>query len=240
MTFSLSASLQPDTIASAFKEHGYVSIRGILDEQNAQHVHAAMRDATPWNLVFNDRGRNIDLSAETLANMPAEKMLELRQAIYNQARDGFQYCYNNYPVYDLYRQGYHREHVLARFYEFLRSEPFLDFARRCTGFDDISFLDAQATRFDAGHFLNTHDDVAEGKRRRCAYVFNFTPEWRPDWGGYLQLLDENGGIRRGLMPTFNTLNVIAIPQPHNVSMVVPYAPRPRFSVTGWMRHGYEE
>jgi Rps23 Pro-64 3,4-dihydroxylase Tpa1-like proline 4-hydroxylase len=127
--------------------------------------------------------------------------------------------------------------VLHQFYEWMNDEEFLQFARAATGFDDISFVDAQATRYLPGHFLTTHDDAVEGKKRRAAYIFNFTPDWRSDWGGYLQLLDEAGNVRRGLMPSFNTLNILAVPQRHNVSLVAPFAGGIRLSISGWLRYG---
>lgn len=71
---------------------------------------------------------------------------------------------------------------------------------------------------------------------RCA-VFNFTPEWRIDRGGYLQLLDESGDIHRGFIPAFNALNILAVPQKHNVSLVAPFAGGVRLSISGWFRYG---
>jgi len=239
MSFSLSASLDSAAIAAHFNEHGYVSIPNVLPIENAKRVHKAMLESTSWNLVFNNGDKSVDMTAAQVHAMPPDKARQLQEAIFNEARNGFQYCYNNYPIYDAYKQGLNQGHVLHKFYEWLRGDDFINFARAATGFDDISFLDAQATRYHPGHFLNTHDDTLEGKRRRCAYIFNFTPEWRPDWGGYLQLLDDEGHIRRGLRPTFNTLNIIAVPQQHNVSLVAPFAPRSRLSISGWMRYGEE-
>ena len=38
-----------------------------------------------------------------------------------------------------------------------------------------------------------------------------------------------------MVPHFNLLNLFAVGQPHGVSQVATYAPRPRISVTGWLR-----
>lgn len=240
MSFSLSTSLNREQIAEHFKNDGYVSIAGVLPEENARRVHKTMLEATPWNLVFSDRGKHIDMSSGQLLTMPPQKVRELQQAIYHQARDEFQYCYNNYPIYDAVRDGLNEGHVLHQFYEWMCTDEFIEFGREVTGFDDISFLDAQATRYNPGHFLTAHDDSQDKKNRRAAYIFNFTPDWPPDWGGYLQLLDDDGHIRRGLRPTFNALNIIRVPQFHNVSLVAPFAGSARFSVTGWFRYGEPE
>jgi Rps23 Pro-64 3,4-dihydroxylase Tpa1-like proline 4-hydroxylase len=65
---------------------------------------------------------------------------------------------------------------------------------------------------------------------------NFCAEpWRPDWGGYLQFLDEDGDIVAGYKPRFNALNLFRVPARHNVSYVPPFAPAGRFAITGWFR-----
>ncbi len=237
MAFSLSASLDADAIADQFGANGYASIPGILPGEQAKRVHKALAEFTDWNLVFSDRGNHIDLAAAQVHSLPPPKRRQLQDAIYAQARNEFQYFYNNYPIYDAHRQGRNTDHVLHRFYEWLDTDEFLGFARQVTGFDDIAFVDAQATRYNAGHFLTTHDDSQAGKHRRAAYIFNFTPDWSSDWGGFLQLLDDDGHVRRGLRPSFNTLNIVAVPQPHSVGIVAPFAGGSRLSVTGWLRYG---
>ena len=237
MTFKLNDELDTDSLRANFAANGYVRVPAVLDSASAARIHRALAEETPWNLVFADRGRHIDLSTEQLNVMPAQKLRELQQAIYAQARDSFQYCYYNYPIYDAQQAGRNAGHPLHEFYEWLNTGEFLDFARAATGIRDIAFLDAQATCYRQGHFLTCHDDSAEGKNRRAAYVFNFTPQWRPDWGGYLQLLDDDDGVRHGLAPAFNALNILAVPQRHNVSLVAPFAGGDRLSITGWMRYG---
>lgn len=240
MSFRLSTSLARNALRETFERQGFVHIADVLPRENAERVHRAMTEKTSWNLVFADRGKHIDLPGAQVASMPAEKVRQLQQAIYAQARDGFQYCYNNYPIYDARKAGVDEGHPLHAFHEWMNGDEFLDFARAVTGYDDIGFADAQATRYMPGHFLTTHDDSRKGKNRRAAYIFNFTRAWSEDWGGYLQLLDESGDIRRGLRPTFNSLNILAVPQKHNVGIVAPFASGMRLSISGWFRHGADE
>jgi Rps23 Pro-64 3,4-dihydroxylase Tpa1-like proline 4-hydroxylase len=237
MKFQLTASLDPVAVRERFSADGYVHVPGILPLESADRIHDCLMQDTHWNLVFNDRSRHIDMPVEQLRTLARDKADQLQHAIFAQARQGFQYCYHNYPICDAHAAGRNREHLLHRFYEFLNSEAFLGFARAATGLDDIAFADAQATRYLSGHFLTTHDDTSEGKNRRAAYVFNFTRDWRADWGGYLQLLDESGHVRCGLKPTFNALNILAVPQSHNVGFVAPFAGGMRLSITGWLRAG---
>jgi SM-20-related protein len=237
MAFHLSSSLDNDAILADFSQHGYAHVRNVLPSENARRIHKSLIEKTPWTLAFNNKGQHMNLSAAQLATMPKERINQLQQAIHAQARNDFQYCYSNYPIYDAYEAGLNKGHVLHLFYEWMNGEEFLQFARAATGFSDISFVDAQATRYLPGHFLTTHDDTQEGKNRRAAYIFNFTPDWRTDWGGHLQLLDESGNVRRGLVPSFNTLNILAVPQWHNVSVVAPFAGGMRLSISGWLRYG---
>lgn len=240
MTFTLNDELDFGALRDSFAAQGFVHVPSILAAADAERIRRSLAEDTSWNLVFADRGRHIDLSADQLASLPAQKLRELQQAIYAQAQRSFQYCYYNYPIYDAHRAGLNPDHLLHRFYEWLNTAGFLDFARAVTGIDDIAFVDAQATCYRQGHFLTCHDDSAEGKHRRAAYIFNFTPRWMADWGGYLQLLNDDDSIRYGLAPAFNALNIVAVPQRHNVSLVAPFAGADRLSITGWMRYGDPE
>jgi len=239
MSFRLAPDQSAETLARQYAEHGYVQVRPVLEPESAATVAQALATGTDWNLVFNQGSKHFDMADAQARELTAEDRDRLEAAIYAQARDGFQYYYNNYPIYDAYRAGRDQGHVLHRFHEWVNSAEFLDFARTVTGSADITFADSQATRYLPGHFLTRHDDTSEGKHRRAAYIFNFSERWRPDWGGYLYLLTEDGDIRHGLMPAFNALNIIAVPQPHCVSLVAPFAGTARLSVTGWLRAGEE-
>lgn len=237
MDFGLNTSVDPASSRERYSADGFVHVPNVLTPGSADRICKCLMEETTWNMVFNDHDRHIDMPLDQVQALDGKQADRLQRAIFARARQGFQYCYHNYPIHDAYVAGLDRGHLLHRFYEFLNGEAFLDLARAVTGLDDIAFADAQATRYLAGHFLTTHDDTREGKNRRAAYVFNFTRSWSADWGGYLQLLDEAGHIRRGLKPTFNALNIIAIPQTHNVGFVAPFAGGMRLSITGWLRAG---
>lgn len=234
-------SLQPQpelpSLRRAYARDGFVQVPDVLSPASAQRVHRCLVDGTPWSRVFNQGGKHVDVAEEQIHALPGADLARLEDAIGAQARDGFQYYYRNYPIHDAVRQGLNEGHLLHAFHAFVNSADFLRLARDLTGCDDITFADAQATCFLPGHFLTEHDDHAEGKDRRAAYIFNFTPAWRPDWGGYLQLYDRHGDVRRGLMPAFNVLNLLAVPQPHSVGQVASFAGAPRLSITGWLRAG---
>jgi Rps23 Pro-64 3,4-dihydroxylase Tpa1-like proline 4-hydroxylase len=155
---------------------------------------------------------------------------------YERAKQGFQFLYEHRSVSDDPRVRAADASPVARFVDFLNSAAFLEFARRLTGQPDIVRADAQATRYRPGDFLTQHDDFDKTGRklRRAAYVFNLTPRWQPDWGGQLQFIGPDGHVTEAWVPRFNALNVFAVPQPHSVSIVSPFAVGARYSVTGWL------
>ena len=240
MGFSLSMSLERERLSRDFAERRFTQVRDVLIELDANRIFQALLADTEWNFVFTDRGKHVDMNSAQLEQLDAKHVNALQKAIYAQAESSFQYCYNNYPIYDAYKAGLNEGHVLHEFLEWINGETFLDFARQITGFDDISFADAQATRYKPGHFLTAHDDAADDKNRRVAYVFGFSHDWPVDWGGILQLLDRNDNIRIAVRPEFNSLNLFAVPQRHNVSIVAPFAGGMRFSISGWLRYGDPE
>lgn len=222
-------------IRTVFQRSGRVHIPGIFPTESALRIHQALEHETPWQLSLNAGQRNATLTREqTQLMMPADRVL-LVDSINRAATSGFQYVFHNFPIHDLYATGQYAGHCLMRVYEYLNSAHFLDFARDVTGFSDIALADAQATLFRPGHFLTAHDDQEAGKERLAAYVLNFTPTWRADWGGVLQFIDDDGHIAEGFTPMFNALNLLRVPQKHSVSYVTPSAEGGRYSITGWLR-----
>ena len=157
--------------------------------------------------------------------------------MFNGARLGFQFRFETIRVPDRDADRLAEPTLLNEFARFLSSKPVVDFFRQITGAGDIGFADAQGTAYGPGHFLTAHDDDVDGKRRRAAYVFNLTPEWRVDWGGLLLFHAADGHVEEGYTPRFNALNIFAVPAVHSVSCVAPFAAHRRYSVTGWLRAG---
>lgn len=231
----LSPGLNPRPIAAVFARHGRVHIPGVFPDEVAARIHRAMTAETPWSRVVSGTTRHYDLGPGGWEAIPTARRRELEQAVQQMGRSGFAYFYENFPLADFHAAGQHLDSYLMRVYEFLNSPPFLEFARAAVGAPSIAFADAQATCYRPGDFLTVHDDDVAGKRRRAAYVLNFTPAWRADWGGLLQFLDGDGHVAEGYTPAFNALNLLRVPQPHAVSYVNPLAGGVRYSITGWLR-----
>lgn len=220
-----------------FKKYGRVQIPNFLTENAAHILVNTFTRHDRWNLVTNFNGQHMDLDERGMAKLSTADRNVFTDRVHAQAREDFQYLFSNYPIYDAYHSGTLDNPVIKKLFRFLNDSSFLDLLRHICADTTISFADAQATRYEAGHFLTEHDDDVEGKNRRCAYVLNLTPHWRPDWGGLLQFYDKNGNVEEAYTPRFNALNIFKVPQKHSVSSVAPFANGPRLSVTGWLRAG---
>ena len=155
--------------------------------------------------------------------------------IRERARTKYQFIYSFFPILNAYFSPDAPRFGIFDFYEFINSEPVLEFIRKVTGLGDIQWADAQATWYKPGHFLKAHNDEHSGEGRRAAYVMNLSPDWDRDWGGFLQFFDADDNVEEAFKPTFNTLNIFTVPQLHSVSMVSTYVSAERLAVTGWFR-----
>lgn len=235
---SFARGLDPARLAPAFARHGRLHLPGLLPAPQAKAVGAALAGAVPWHKSLNAHGRSYDLGFDTLADMPAERRAELDAAVVQGGRTGFQYQFDAWRLSDLVEGGQRQGGPLAPIeaaYDFLNSTDFLNFIRILTNDSRPAYADAQATRYRAGDFLTAHDDDVEGKKRLYAYVLNFTPVWRPDWGGLLVFHDIDGHVAEGYSPTFNALNIFRVPQLHAVTQVASFVNAERLSITGWIR-----
>lgn len=214
-------------------------IPGVLDAQAHASVLEAVRAVPRWTLVTRLGGRHLDLDAAGMRQLPAAQRNEFDRRVRAGAKQGFQYLYETYPLYDIWHRGRLREEAprLCDLFEAINGPTFLDTMRAVLGRPDIAFADAQLTRYRSGHFLTTHDDGVEGKNRIAAFVLTLSPEWREDWGGLLEFHGKDGVPAGRFVPRGNTLSLFKVPQPHAVTEVVKGIEAERISITGWLRSG---
>jgi SM-20-related protein len=238
MSLAFAPHIDAVKFAPIFRRHGRLHIPDLFAPADAQAIHAALRDAVPWQQIFNAGERIYDIPPDVAAGLDDSQRADLEKAIFDGAREGFQFRFDSWRLSDALEAGQRRGGAVApveAVWDFLNGEAFLDFARRLTGEPRIAFCDAQATRYRGGDLLTAHDDISEGKNRLFAYVMNFTPRWRPDWGGLLAFIDADGHISEAYTPAFNALNIFSVPQMHTVTQVTPFAGAERLSITGWIR-----
>lgn len=235
-----SFTLNPDIdIAAAFERFsrdGVVQIPAVFDAETAERLHRCMREDVPWGLAYEQSGKACYLDSSQLSDIEPEALERIERQIRSEAKDGFQYRYFNYPILDAYLHKWSNEvPLLHAFLEFINGSRWLSLVRRATGIAELVKCDAQASLYAADCFLHRHSDAQSSEGWRIAYVLGLTRNWRPEFGGTLQFLDEQGNTTLGLLPQFNTLNLFAVPRWHMVTHVPPFAPRERYAITGWLR-----
>lgn len=234
----LSRDLDPARLGAAFSRFGRLHLPGLLPPAQARAVGEALCGDVPWHKSMHVGGKAYDFALDTLEAMPADRRADLDAAFVEGGKAGFQYRFDAWRLSDHVEAGRTFEGacaVLTEVHAWLNSEAFLGFIRKLTNDPRPAFADAQATRYRPGDFLTAHDDAIEGKKRLYAYVLNFTPAWRTDWGGLLAFHDIDGHLSEAYAPTFNALNIFSVPQVHSVTQVASYAANPRHSITGWIR-----
>lgn len=235
----LDPTLDPRQLGPVLKRFGRLHLPGIFDPASAAQIAVALNDpAVPWIKTWRTTGPSLDGPIEAFDSLTPENQAAFDADMADAASRGFCFQFDAWRISDDLEKGQRRGGALAPLeavYDFLNGPGFLGFIRALSGETRPIFCDAMVSRYRPGDFLSAHDDAIPGKGRLFAYVLNFTPDWRADWGGVLNFLDEDGHVAEGYAPAFNALNLFSIPIPHAVSYVAPFAPRPRLSITGWVR-----
>lgn len=234
--FRLNPDLDIADLAKRFKAQGRIQICNALHGDTAEFYRAILQQGTPWGLAWQ-----VGAEGPKALRFPETRALSAtdKQKIYQRAgeavgRGEYGFIYNQYAMLTAYLEQWDPPHPLNRLLEHLNDQPFLNLIRQVTGVQSVIKAEAQATCFEPGHFLTEHDDLHSRDPRRVAYVLNLTiPEWKSEWGGFLNFFDAHGNIEAGFRPIFNSLNLFLVPQRHSVSYVAPFAPVGRYAITGW-------
>jgi Rps23 Pro-64 3,4-dihydroxylase Tpa1-like proline 4-hydroxylase len=226
-TPELNPALDRAALTEEFRRKGRVHIASVLTPKSAERLQHCLAKETQWSVTFNQGSDFMDVAYASLAERSKLAIGAMRRAT-----SDFQYVFDNHRLSRNGEPYPESTHHLARIVEFLNSPPVLGFVRGVTGLGAIAWADAQATLYRPGDFLTLHDDRIGGHKRLAAYVLSMTPDWRAEWGGVLQFLDERGHIDEGYVPAFNALNLFRVPVLHSVSQVAIFGGM-RYSVTGW-------
>ncbi len=232
--FRLNPALDRRAIRAAYERDGRVRVQGLLADEGALALRNWLRRREEWRQILNSGDKVFELDRATRDGLSDGQRRTLDEAVMAGVRTGFQYRYESIRVPDGRAARLAAGDPLTRFAAWLSEGEALDFLRAATGHDDALFADAQATAYAPGDLLTAHDDAVPGKDRRAAYVLGLNPEWRAEWGGLL-LFHDGADRVAGMVPGFNTLDLLSVPQPHSVSMVTPATPSRRYAVTGWLR-----
>lgn len=231
----LNPKLDWDHIKSELEEGNHHVASDVLKNDVAEEIEQCLLHKVPWEIAFRDGDKDVALDHREVRKWSAEKNQTFHQNVIQQAREKYQFFYNRYPMIDAYIAGRDPGLFLHKVTEFLNGEDFLNFARYITGDQEIRKSEPHASCYVAGNFLKLHDDHSSKEMdRRYALVFNLSRDWVSDWGGLLQLVTDNKIIET-VVPTFNSVSILKLPQQHQVSYLAPYAAGNRFAITSWLR-----
>jgi len=220
---------------ACLQRDGRFQIETFLQADAAARLHQCLHTEVPWSLALCDEvGMHTLAQADYAAMEPAQRAALFARLAHSARGGNYRFAYDSYMMPRAYLEGRDPGLLLHRVLEFLNSPEVLQFMRVLTGEPRIMRLDAQATRYQAGQFLRTHNDEHSGEGRLFAYVINLTRRWLADWGGLLQFVDDEGAVFDTFMPKWNSLSLFRVPVKHTVSTVNPWAEEPRYAITGWM------
>lgn len=241
----MSARINPDldipALATEFQKNGKIRISNVLSEAFAGKVFHCLENDVPWRLMYyNHHGKGPEVVGKIYPQqwdaMSEEKKQAFTRRVHEEAKENFHYFYNAYDVLDARRKGQDPHLFLQSFLDFMGSDELFGFIQQVSNDRVFNRVDCHACRYLPGHFLKEHVDSSPFEKRHMAYVFNFTRNWNADYGGLTHFLNDQHQIVETFIPDFNTLTLFKVPVPHSVSSVAAFAPRPRFSITGWFTH----
>jgi len=232
----LSTSLDWDEIRDAFRKNTYTIVDNLMQTVAAELIYECLQKDVPWELAYRDNGVDRSVPAVELAKLPLDQQNQLREKIIKEASEDYQFFFHRYPMIDAYIAKRDQGLLLHKLTEFLNSDYFLSFIRYITDDDSIKKSEAMATLYEPGNFLKNHDDLQyfENEDRKCACVLQLSKDWVPDWGGNL-IFTSGSEHEFGITPTFNQFAIFKVPHDHHVSYVAPYATKPRYTITIFLR-----
>ena len=246
LTFRLNPHLDVDELKGAFIRSSRIHLIDLVGPDAAAALYQYLVHDAEWATFVVANAKRYGLAGTGTENARSEGQASLLNFAYRGAYNGFaaihdtnRLSYDLRSLYDATGQmpnGQSPEiSPFATFVEFLNSSAFLEFMRGLTGLRDIGRTSAQAVRFLPGHFVGFQEGTRVtdmSGRRLLNFIFDLTPEWKPEWGGLLGFRSLNGSGIDGFFPSFNALDVFAFPQGHWISLVAPFAGGARLSIAG--------
>ncbi len=239
--FELNPALDRATLAAAFARDTRVQVRDFLTKETAEEIRSILQQATPWGLAMQADGSTFSGPQQVLPHEMRSPEGQQRAQLIGEAthdaaaRGDYAFRFLQYPILQAIQEGWDPGGPHELLLEYVNSPGFIGLTREVTG-EELMKADGQATCFAKQQFLGRHIDSHVMEGWKVAYVMNFTiDDWHPDWGGYLQFLNDEGDIVQGFRPRFNSLILFRVPQSHSVSFVAPFAPLGRYCITGWLR-----
>jgi len=210
---------------SRFANKGRIRLEGAISAEDADTVHLALEQKTPWELhLMGKDGRPEIINRRELAALPEADIQQRLQDAAELAQNGLSWLRLGYGLMDRSRDDI----ALSDIASLISSPDFAAFCESLTGLSGLTLTALDAVCYRPGDFFTRHTDLGA----RLGFEWSFTPGWRSDWGGQLLFHSPSGDLEGGIMPRLNDLALYAGDQPRSIASVAPYAGGPRFSIIG--------
>jgi len=224
-----------ESIASYRKQWddvGIVRFEEILQPRAAEYFFNFMWDVKDafWKMTSNKVGTQDPFDEWGKARTETATLKAQRQRARAEAAAGnFNFMFHWVKQEDSLVAGEFKDHVLSE------SGGFFDLMGQITQRPLILHSD-RVVQFFPGDFLSKHSDNVGN--RSMAYVFQFSKDWRPEYGGNLVFMDNGNNVDNVYVPKFNDLIVFDVVQrnPHHAvaDVVDASLPAKRLCVSGWL------
>jgi hypothetical protein len=233
----LNHTLDIEALRAEFAGARRIRIRDVLPAADADAIANEMAQLPYQLFCANGKGVAV-LDPNDVARWTPERRAELQRELMAAASRAEGFTYMGHRMSEAWRDT-SPDTPLGRLHAGLRGGDTLATIRAITGAgaDNFDNAFAQATQYLGGHYLTRHLDDPSGESRKFAFVWGFTRNWDPDWGGLLQFYDAAGQPADALSPGFNTLDLFDVSHVHAVTYVAPFAAGPRLAVSGWFVKG---
>lgn len=210
---------------SRFTSKGRIRLEGAVSAADADAIHHALEQQTPWELqLVSKDGQPEIINRRELNFLPEQDIQQRLQEAAERAQSGLSWLRLGLNLLNTS----HEDFALTPFISVLKSPQFARFCESLTGLSDLTLTELSAVCYRPGDFFTQHTDMAA----RLCFEWNFSRDWRSDWGGQVLFHSPSGDIEGGIMPRLNDLSLYAGDQPRSIASVAPYAAAPRFSVVG--------
>lgn len=233
----LNSSLDLKALSQDFQKQRRIRIHDVLRPEIADELVGALERERGWKLLCANLRGAAALDPAQIAALPPNEQRVFHDELMTAARRGVGFSYLGLRLKELWGEQGAPDTPLGCFYSALSSRPILDAVEEITGESGLVGASPQASCFGPGHYLTRHLDDPAGEQRRYAFVWGFTRNWHPDWGGLLLFFERNGAPTQAFSPGFNTLDLFEVSHIHSVTQVAHFAGANRLAVSGWFTNG---
>lgn len=204
----------------------FVVLERFLVPEVASRLSSFLRDEAQYEKehgLYSAQDHDVD-AATWHAASPGDRFFRFGKLVGTAPEFHFS---DNSLTYLTFRTTFQKDEHLRRFFEAI------------TGLELAASDDFGSHSMEAGDFLSSHDD--NNRNRRLALVLYLTPDWKPEYGGALHIMDDAGG-EWIVEPTYDSLVAFDTKAgtTHSVAPIREAAgQRSRLTIGGWYHDSVE-